>query len=122
MSGAITGRAAGPGLDELAKMCATLALPVIHRSAATKAIELGQPVVLARKHAIGRRERRAILGAGWLAVLRWDPKVTDAAVAASRHDALALDLGDLDDGTATRRVADELLEREIGVLVRSHGR
>lgn len=122
MSHVASGQPGGPTVDPIARMVATLTLPIIHRGPAMQAIDVAQPVVLSRKHGVARRERRAILAAGWLAVLRHNPSRTDCAVAAARHDALAIDLGDLDDGTATRRAVDELLERELGVLVRAHGR
>ncbi len=106
--------------DPLSRAIAQVALPSLHRGPALQAIDVAQAVTLAGRYLPGRRERRAALALGWLVVLRRDPRVTERALAVVRHDALATDLGSLDDGLSVRQTIDEWLERELGALAQAY--
>jgi hypothetical protein len=107
----------------LGALVATLALPVGFRRGALEAARAGEEVVLGRKHReLGRKERRAVLAAAWLVCMRTDPRTSERAALATRHDAVALDLADLDEANEARALVDAFLERELGALHRAHAR
>lgn len=107
----------------LGALVATLALPVGYRRGALEAARAGEEVALARRHRdLGKKERRAVLSAAWLVCMRTDPRTSERAALATRHDAVALDLADLDEANDARALVDAYLERELGALYRVHTR
>ncbi len=104
--------AADSSASELATLAAELLLPGTVRGETLTAIEAGPRPVLARRHAVDRDARDVALALSWLAVLRDDPRMTERAQLAVRHDQLVKDLGG-DDGAAIRLELEALVQGQL---------
>jgi hypothetical protein len=103
--------------DRFAVAAARLTLTPIQRHDAITGINLGNPVVLGKRHRIDRRQREAVLGLAWLAAVHANPTYIRRAELVGRHDKLAVDLGE-DGGGAVRDTIDKYVELELGAVAK----
>jgi hypothetical protein len=101
----------------VAVAAARLMLPSAARREAIAAVNAGPPAALARRHALDRRQREAVLGLSWAAALRSDPTLARRLDRAARHDAVAADLGEAAAGREARGVIEAFLDEELMALV-----
>lgn len=105
----------------LARIVAYLALPPVHRGEPLAAIEHGGPIVLAKRHALDRKQRELCLTLVWFAVLGTNPDQTRWAELSVRHDRVASDIGSRGEGPAARSGATGFVQDQLGMAVQSGG-
>ena len=92
---------------------ARLTLAPAHRRDAITALNVGGHVTLGKKHSLERKEREAALGVAWAAALSSDPTYARRVELMSRHDRVALDLGDRDGAADVRATLERHLDAEL---------
>lgn len=103
--------------ERLAIAAVRLALPVVHRHEAVATINVGGPVVLAKKHPLEQRQRQAVLGLAWIAALCTDPSYVRRIELAARHNRIAADLGDEVEAHDARAQLDRHFEDQLCLLM-----
>ncbi|MEP7121616.1 MAG: hypothetical protein ABJE95_11925 [Byssovorax sp.] len=96
-----------------------LTLPPVFRIDAAKALTVGLPAVLARKHDLDREGREAALALAWIVALRGNPTRARSLELAGRHDRVAADLGEAAEGRAVRGAIDRHVDTVLGALLAS---
>lgn len=96
-----------------------LSLSAIQRHDAVTSINLGNPVLLGKRHKLDRKQRDAVLALSWLAAVHANPTYIRRATLVGRHDKLAEDLGDEESGEAVRAQLDRHIEQELSALTRT---
>jgi hypothetical protein len=105
--------------DRFALAAARLTLTPIQRHDAITGINLGNPVLLGKRHKLDRKQREAVLGLTWLTAVHTNPTYIRRATLVGRHDKLAADLGDDESGEAARATLDRHLERELSAVAKT---
>lgn len=105
--------------DRFALAAARLTLTQIQRHDAITGINLGNPVLLGRRHKVDRKQREAVLAIAWLAAVHQNPTYIRRAALVGRHDKLAADLGDEESAAAVRATLDAHVEAELGSASRA---
>lgn len=105
--------------DRFAMGAVRLTLLPIQRHDAITGLNLGNPVLLGKRHKLDRKQRDAVLAMAWLAAVHANPTYIRRAELVGRHDRLAADLGDEASGDAVRMVVDRYVEQELGAIARS---
>lgn len=105
----------------LARVVAYLSLPPVHRSEPLAAIEHGGPIVLARRHALDKKQREICLSMVWLSALGTNPDQTRTAELSVRHDRVSSDLGSKGEGPATRAAMTGFVHDQLASAVQSGG-
>jgi hypothetical protein len=96
-----------------------LTLTPIQRHDAITGLNLGNPVLLGKRHKLDRKQRDAVLGLAWVAAVHQNPTYIRRAGLVARHDKLAADLGDEESGGAVRTVVDRYVEQELGAVAKT---
>ncbi len=105
----------------LSRVVAYLALPPVHRAESLSAIEHGGPIVLARRHALERKQREVCLTLTWFAALGTNPEQTRLAELLVRHDRVASDIGSRGEGPAARSLATGFVQDQLASAVQAGG-
>ena len=105
----------------LARVVAFLSLPPVHRSEPLAAIEHGGPIVLARRHALDKKQREVCLSMVWLAAIGTNPDQTRTAELAVRHERVSSDLGSKGEGAATRATMTGFVHDQLASAVQAGG-
>lgn len=100
--------------NRFALAAARLTLTAIQRHDAITGINIGNPVLLGKRHKLDRKQRDAVLGLAWLGAVHGNPTYIRRATLVGRHDRLAADLGDDGAGAAVRTTLDHHVEVELG--------
>jgi hypothetical protein len=105
----------------LAQVVAHLALPPVHRTEQLSAIEHGGAIVLARRHALEKKQRELCLALVWFAALGTNPDQTRQAELSVRHDRVASDIGSKGEGSAARAAASSFVQDQLATAVQAGG-
>lgn len=105
--------------ERFAVATARLTLTAIQRHDAITGINIGNPVILGKRHKLDRKQREAVLGLTWLTAVHLNPTYIRRAELVGRHDRIAADLGDEDAAASARATLDRYLEQELGAVTRS---
>ena len=105
-------------VNRFAVAAVRLTLTPIQRHDAITGLNLGNPVILGKRHKLDRKQREAVLALTWLAAVHANPTYIRRATLVGRHDKLADDLGDAQSGGAVRTVIDQYVEQELSTLAK----
>jgi len=106
---------------ESAAAAGRLMVAPVYRAPVMLGVEQGDQVVLARRHALERDAREAVLSLAWLAAWGTDPNVSRAAELEVRHDRVAADLSDQGEGRAARELVQRLVQEQLQSAVQAAG-
>lgn len=111
----------GDDAEECSRLVGALAritLPIgARREAAAALKQAGGPSPSAKKHALDRRTREAVLGVVWAGALRSNPTFVRRAELITKLTKAAADLGGEEAGVEARKVIETFLEPELSAAV-----